>query len=128
MLVDVHIDGVGAVAFVVGPEIDLAEADLAEPPLGQTVEAVAELLGTLVLATDPLNHALLAEEVERRAPVPRRIGPRHAHHVTWCEWSRHRPSSAIRLATSAMRRSSACGSMTPFSTSSRRSDSIPFSK
>src|SRR5262245_2491301 len=128
MLVHVHIDGVGAVAAVVGPKIDLAEANPIEPLLRQTVEAITELLGIGELAATPFDDALLAADVERRAPVPRRIHPCHAHHITRRERSAHRPSSAIRLATSAMRRSSARWSMIPFSTKRRRSDSIPFSK
>src|SRR5262249_28262383 len=128
VLVQVHIDGVGDISVVVGPKIDLAEADPIEPLLRQTVEAIAELLGICELAAKPFDDALLAADIKRRAPVPGRICCRHAHRVTGREWSAHRPSSAIRLATSAMRRSSACWSMIPFSTRRRRSDSIPFSK
>src|SRR5262245_24445206 len=127
MLVNVHINGIGNVPVVVRPKIDLAEANPIEPFLGQTGKAITELLGICELAAKPFDDALLAADVERRAPVPRRIHCRHVHHITGRKRFGHRPSSAIRLATSAMRRSSACWSMMPFSTSRRRSDSIPFS-
>src|SRR5262249_60797899 len=66
MFVHVHIDGVGDVAAVVGPKIDLAEANPIEPLLRQTVEAITELLGIGELAATPFDDALLAADVERR--------------------------------------------------------------
>jgi len=90
------------------PEIDLAKTNPIEPFLGQTVEAITELLRIGVLAAKPFDDALLAADVERRAQVARRIDPRHADVVARRERFAHRPSSAMRLATSAMRRSNAC--------------------
>src|SRR5262245_16116370 len=82
MLEDLDIDAVAGAAPVAGPQLGLGEAHAIERHrLARSV--VGELLRVAERTAQPLDDALLAADIARRADVARRVPPAHLDRVAW---------------------------------------------
>ena len=70
----VNVDRIDGGALIIRPHFLLIEAHAIQCFLRQPVEAIGKLLRIGKRAAAPFDHAGLAPDIIRRAPVPRRVG------------------------------------------------------